>query len=129
MAKQRTDRLNSLLKEVIFEVIRRDVHDPLVTDMVVVTRVDISKDLHHAKVYVSVLGTDLEKKSCVEALQKAAGFIGVIASKKIVIRFFPALRFFLDDTVDKQMKIEELLQKIRKEEEARPQGEGASESA
>lgn len=119
MAKQRIDRLNSLLKEVISEVIRRDVHNPHVSEFVTVTRVDISKDLHHAKVYVSILGTQQEKTTALEALQSAAGFIGVVASKKVVMRFFPALRFVLDDSVDKQMRIEDLLKEIHQEKAER----------
>lgn len=114
--KQRIDRLNSLLREVISEVIRRDVNNPHVSKFASVTHVDISKDLHHAKVYVSVLGTEAEKATVMEALQSASGFIGVVASKKVVMRFFPSLRFILDDTVDKQMRIEQLLQEIKQKD-------------
>jgi ribosome-binding factor A len=119
MTKQRIDRLNSLLKEVIAEVIRRDVHNPLVNEFVTVSRVDISKDLRHAKVYISMIGTDADKLNTIEALQSAAGFIGITASKKVVMRFFPALKFKIDDSVDKHMRIEELLKKIHTEENSR----------
>ncbi len=83
------------------------------------TRVDVSKDLRHAKVYISVIGTDLEKKHTLDALQSAAGFIAITSSKKVVLRFFPALRFVLDDSVDKHMRIEELLKEIHTEEKSR----------
>jgi ribosome-binding factor A len=120
MAVQRTDRLNSLLKEVISEVIRRDVRNPHVTELVTVTRVQISKDLRHAKVYVSVIGTEQAKTETISALQSAAGFIAVNAASKVVMRYFPELTFRLDDSVDKHMRIEELLGKISKERESRP---------
>jgi len=58
MAKERVDRLNSLLKEVLSEVIRRDVQNRNIPDLVTVTRVDITKDLRHAKVYISMIGTE-----------------------------------------------------------------------
>ncbi|MES2345660.1 MAG: 30S ribosome-binding factor RbfA [Chlamydiota bacterium] len=77
MAKRRTDRLNSLLKEVISEVIMRDVRNPHVTTLITVTRVDISSDLHYAKVYISVIGSQVEKDETLKALQSAAGFIAV----------------------------------------------------
>lgn len=112
MAKQRTDRLNSLLKEVISEVIRRDVRNPHVNELLTVTRVDITKDLHYAKVYISVIGTPEEKANTLNALQSAAGFIAVNASKKVVMRYFPSLTFKLDDAVDKHMRIETLLNEI-----------------
>jgi ribosome-binding factor A len=119
MTKQRTDRLNSLLKEVISEVIRKDVRNPHVNELVTVTRVEITKDLHYAKVYISVIGTEAEKATTLEALQTAAGFIAVTASKKVVMRYFPALTFKLDDSVDQQMRIAKLLDEINTERSTR----------
>lgn len=119
MTKQRTSRLNSLLKEVISDIIRRDVRNPHVNELVTVTRVDITKDLHHAKVYISVIGTQAQKEETLSALQSAAGFIAVQSSKEVVMRYFPALSFKLDDSVDKHMRIEELLGKIATEKEKR----------
>lgn len=119
MAKQRVDRLNSLLKEVISEVIHRDVRNPHLAKFITVTRVAISKDLHHAKVFISVIGTDQERADSIEALQSAAGFIAVNASKKVVMRYFPELQFKLDDSVDKHMRIETLLGEIAAERESR----------
>jgi ribosome-binding factor A len=119
-------RLNSLLKEVISEVIRDDVRNPHVSRLITVTRVDITKDLHHAKVYISVIGTDEEKAESLRALNNASGFIAVNASKKVVLRYFPELIFKLDDSVDKHMRIEELLSEIsekRAEQEAKKEPE------
>ncbi len=126
---ERVDRLNSLLKEVISEVITRDVRNPHVNELVTVTRVEITKDLHYAKVYVSVIASDEVKKETLAALQSAAGFIAVNASKKVVMRYFPELTFKLDDSVAKHMRIEELLGEINKEKQARQSPEtDASES-
>ncbi len=119
MAAERTDRLNSLLKEVISEVIKRDVRNPHVTELVTITSVRISKDLHYAKVYVSVIGTEQDKKMTIDALNSASGFIAVNSSHKVTMRYFPNLTFILDDSVDKHMRIEELLHKISKEKESR----------
>ena len=121
MPKQRTDRLNSLLKEVLSEVIRRDVRNPHVNELMTVTRVDITKDLHYAKVYISVIGTDADKVNTLAALNSAAGFIAVTSSKKMVLRYFPELTFKLDDSVEKHMRVEELLYKINQERQARPE--------
>lgn len=123
MGKQRTDRLNSLLKEVISEVIRKDVRNPHVNELITVTRVEITKDLRYAKVYISVIGTEAEKEETLKALQTAAGFIAVFSSKKVVMRYFPELTFKLDDSVDKHMRIEKLLGEITSERESRPHDE------
>ena len=129
MTTQRTDRLNSLLKEVISEVIHRDVKNPHVNELVTVTRVDITKDLHYAKVYVSVIGEQSVKEETLAALQSAAGFIAVNASHKVVMRYFPTLTFKLDDSVDKHMRVATLLNEISEEKKLRDQKNEASDDS
>lgn len=119
MPKKRTDRLNSLLKEVISDVIRKDVRNPHVNELVTVTGVEITKDLHYAKVYISVIGTPEQKAQTVAALQQSSGFIAVNASKQVVMRYFPSLTFTLDNYVEKHMRIEELLKEISDEKKSR----------
>ena len=119
MAIKRAVRLNSLLKEVISEVVMRDVRDPRLPQFVTITEVEITSDLHYAKVFVSVIGTAEQKAKTIEALQSAAGFIAVQASKKVVMRYFPALTFKIDDSVEKHIRIETLLSNIQNEQKSR----------
>lgn len=125
--KQRVDRLNSLLKEVISEVIKKDVKNPHVSELVTVMQVSITKDLRHAKVYISVIGNELTKKDTLLGLEASAGFIGHTASKKVVMRYFPSLHFILDDGISSQMRVEELLQQISKEKANRETDADAQE--
>ena len=115
MSVNRVDRLNSLLKEVLSEAIHRDVKNPNVSDLVTVVSVDVTRDLRHAKVYISVIGDDKALELTVAALQSGAGFIAITASKKVVLRHFPVLRFIIDTTVEKQCRIDELLVQINSE--------------
>jgi len=119
MVKNRVARLNSLLKEVISEVIHRDVRNPHVNRFVSVTSVEITSDLQHAKVYISVIGLPKEKDETILALQSAAGFIAIQSSKKVTMRYFPALTFKIDNTVEQQMRIDSLLGQIKEEQNAR----------
>lgn len=122
-AGRRTVRINSLLKEVLSEVIHRDVKDPRLGKFVTVTSVEVTSDLHYAKVFISVLGTQQEKNETIEALESAKGFISVTASKKVVLRYFPSLTFKLDTSIDKHMRIDELLMKIEHEKDKRTPAE------
>jgi ribosome-binding factor A len=126
-SSKRIIRLNSLLKEVLSEVIRKEVRDPRLGVLITVTSVDMTNDLHHAKVYISVIGTPEEKKQSIEALQSAAGFIGVHASKKVVMRYFPSLTFKLDESVDNYMAIDSALVKIHEEQKKRKSTSDATE--
>jgi ribosome-binding factor A len=109
---KRIKRVNSLIKRVVSEIICEKVRNPNISKFTTITRVDTSKDLYKAKVYVSVMGTKNERESTLFALKSASGFISINASKKVIMRIFPSLVFYLDTSVDDQMKIDSLLKKI-----------------
>ena len=71
----RIERVNALLREEIGSVLAGELNDPRISPMASVTRVETSRDLSFARVYVSVLGTDQEKADTMQALAAAAGFI------------------------------------------------------
>ena len=119
MKKNRIDRINSLIKEVLFDVIQKQVKNPHVDLFVTVTRVETSADLYHAKVYVSLIGTDVEKAKVLAALQSAAGFIAVNASKQMALRHFPTLTFKIDNAAEEHFRIEKILSDIEKERASR----------
>lgn len=123
MKKNRIQRINSLLKEVIFDVIQKQVRNPHVNLFVAVTRVDTSNDLYHAEVTISLIGTDAEKAKVLAAIQSAAGFIAVQASKQVELRHFPTLTFNLDHAADDHFKIEKILSDIEKERLSRTHDE------
>lgn len=123
MKKQRLDRVNSLLKEVIWEVIQKDVRNPHIDTFVSVTKVETSADLHHAKVFISMIASDAQKAKVIDALQSAAGFIAVHASHKVELRYFPHLTFYIDKSMDEHMRIEKILGKIEEERKSRPESQ------
>lgn len=111
--KIRIEKLNSLLQEVLSEVILKDVKNPHIHQLLTITNVAVSRDLHTAKVHFSVIGDKEEKDKTLKALQSAAGYIAVNAAKKVTMRYFPQLQFFIDDSVDKQMHIHNLIEKMQ----------------
>ncbi|MFZ4099812.1 MAG: 30S ribosome-binding factor RbfA [Chlamydiia bacterium] len=115
MSSRRILRLNNLLQEVISETIHREVKNPHVGSFPSVARVEISPDLHHAKVFISILGNAADREKTLAALRSASGFIAVHSAKKVNLRYFPELSFHLDTTVDQLMHIEEILRKVRPE--------------
>ncbi|MCX6994285.1 MAG: 30S ribosome-binding factor RbfA [Chlamydiae bacterium] len=119
MAIKRTDKLNSLLQEVISDVIKREVKNPHVHPLFSVTSVNITPDLSEATVSISIVGSDDEREKTVRALNTAAGFIAVNSSKKIVLRHFPTLLFIEDSSVEKQMHIDNLIRQIAQERSTR----------
>lgn len=118
MKPRRIERINSLLKEVLSEVILHDLKHRNIPELITVTEVDTTNDLTSAKVYVSIIETDpVKKESTVAMLQNMASYIAVLASKKVTLRYFPVLTFKIDNSIDKYMKIDTILKKIKSENE------------
>jgi ribosome-binding factor A len=103
----RTARLDELLREEISAIITRDVHDPRV-GFVTVTGVDVTRDLSHATVWVSLIGQPDERKDALRALGRAMPFVrarlGVLRIRKI-----PELHLRLDDTAERGTRVLDIL--------------------
>ena len=117
MKDKRVKRLNSLLREVISEVLQKDVKNPHIAKLTTITDVEMTADGRYAKVFITVMGTKEEEKATLDALNQAAGFISVNAAKKVVLRYFPTLEFKLDTSLEKHMKIDKILTDIKNEKE------------
>jgi ribosome-binding factor A len=105
---RRPQRLAEQIKEEVSLIIAGEVEDPRV-GFVTVTDVKLSADLRHAKIYVSVVGTEDEVKSSIAALKHANGFIRHQLGAVLRMRHIPELHFAYDDTEARAARIEELL--------------------
>ena len=115
MANKRTSRLSSEYKKAIYEIISTKVKDENITEMVSVTDVDVSADLKHAKVYISVFSVDeLKKKATFGAIVKAAGFIRKELAAMMTTRTVPELEFIKDESMEYGERIDKLLKEIEK---------------
>lgn len=114
MAKEysRTQRVEDFLQRELASLIQFEVRDPRV-GMVSITDVDVSRDLSHARVYVTVLGKDSEAEAadCLEALNKAAGFLRSQVARVNKARTTPSLRFYYDDSVGRGRYLSGLIDK------------------
>ena len=109
---RRTDRLNSLIRRDLSELIRNEVKDPRVAVEMSVTRVDTSSDIQHAKVFVSVYGSLREKEDAIAGLEDASGFIRRQLRGRLETRNVPVLRFILDETLHEGNEMLRLLDSI-----------------
>ena len=109
---RRIDRLNSLIRRDLSDLIRNEVRDPRVAVEMSVTRVVTSADVQHAKVYVSVYGTLREKEDAIDGLEDASGFIRRQLRGRLETRNVPILRFVLDDTLDEGNEMLRLLDSL-----------------
>ena len=112
---RRTERINDLLREELSDLLQRELKDPRMGGLVTITEVDVSPDLRHAKVFVSVMGSEEEKASTFLALRAAAHFLQRTLRKRLSLRRTPELAFFADDSLEQGAHIMELLEQAKED--------------
>jgi len=109
MKTHRVARIAEVIREVASETILFKMSDPRIS-MVTVLRADVSGDLQHAKIYVSVMGDEEHQKETLYALNGAAGFVQSQLADRMKTRFLPVLTFVLDQGIKKSLEISKLIQ-------------------
>ncbi|MCQ2399503.1 MAG: 30S ribosome-binding factor RbfA [Clostridia bacterium] len=113
MKGDRCERLSSEIQKALSEIISYKIKNPLITEMVSVMKVDVSKDLSHAKVCLSVFSTDSEKKKrTFDEIVRSNKQIRFELAHSVKMRVVPELQFVLDDSMEYGDKMDKLLNKI-----------------
>jgi ribosome-binding factor A len=102
-------RVDEAVRAVLSDAIATDLQDPRV-GFITVTAVKTSVDLRHARVYVSVLGDERERQASLEGLRSAHGFLQSRLASELALKHTPTLTFEHDDSIDRGMRITQLLQ-------------------
>jgi ribosome-binding factor A len=114
----RTVRLGEQIRQDLAELLARQVRDPGV-GFVTLTRVRVTEDLQHARVFYTTLGEGADATRTERALQRATPFLRRALARRLELRRVPELIFVVDASVGHQARVEELLEQIRQEEAAR----------
>ncbi|HIW49107.1 MAG TPA: 30S ribosome-binding factor RbfA [Firmicutes bacterium] len=110
--KTRMIRINDELKKELSEILRKEIHDPRVSAMTSVIRVETTTDLKYCKIFVSVLGNEEEKESVMKGLKNAKGFIRHLLAERVNLRNTPELIFKLDDSVEYAVRMDQLIKEV-----------------
>jgi len=103
------------MREEIATFLANDVKDPRILGLVTVTAVEVSRDLRHAKVFVSVLGSDSQRKATFEGLDAVAGHLRGRVGRALRLRVAPEFEFKNDESIAHAAHIEQLLAQVRKD--------------
>lgn len=110
---RRSDRVAEAIREEVATFLRNDAKDPRISPLVTVTGCEITRDLRHAKVYVSIMGTDAERKQTFEGLASVATHLRARVGRALRLRLAPEIVFKPDESVAHAARIEDLLAKIK----------------
>lgn len=116
-SRRRPEQVAEVVRQVVAEAIAREVRDPRV-GLVTVTRVDVSGDLGHAAILVTRPGEDEERRTALEGLRSAAGFLRSRVAKALATRTVPELHFELDRGHEHAARIDAMLADLRRQGEA-----------
>src|SRR5665647_464565 len=117
MAYHRIDRISEEIRKEISDIIRTKVKDPRIASMSTIIKAEVTKDLRHAKIYVSVLGSDEEKNSTIEGFKKASGYIRRELGTRMDIHYIPELHFELDTSIEYSIQISKKLDELHLNQE------------
>ena len=110
--KFRPERVGELIRQRVAAFLTGDVRDPRI-GFVTVTGVEVSADLSHAMVRVSVMGSEEEKARSLEGLASAAGFLRAQLGRQLALRTTPELRFQLDRGLEHAQQIDKVLKELK----------------
>jgi ribosome-binding factor A len=116
MPARRVLKAAEVIREVVSMAILTELRDPRIRD-VTVTSVEVSPDMRHAKVHVSVMGDEAKQNLSLRGLQNAAGFLQQKLAKRIDARYIPRLRFVLDQGVKHSFEVTRILAELLPDEE------------
>jgi ribosome-binding factor A len=119
MTSRRTQKAAQAVREVVSTAILMELNDPRIEN-VTVTYVEVSADMRHAKVHVSIMGDEQQQGLCLHGLQHAAGYLQSKVAKRIDTRYTPKLKFILDMGVKRSIEINKILDTVRPREDAEP---------
>src|SRR5690349_18134963 len=118
----RAARIADQIQRDLSELIRLELKDPRVS-LITISSVEVSRDLSHAKVYVTSLAPGHSPGDTAAALQHAAGFLRSRLSATLKLRTVPQLQFVYDVSVERGIRLSDLIDKAVAEDRARPHDE------
>lgn len=116
----RQEKLGELIAAELSDLLRTRVKDPRV-GFASITHVEVSGDLRHAKVFVSVMGSPEEREATMQGLKNATGFLRHELATRIVLRYMPEIVFKLDKSIEEGSRILELIHTVEQEDQQRAQ--------
>lgn len=115
MSTMRLEKVTQLIKKEISEIIHNELKDPRI-GFVTITRVEITPDLHQAKVYFSILGSNEDIRKTSEGLKSARSYIRKLIGKRFKLRYIPEVSFCLDKSTEYSIHISNAIEKLKEDE-------------
>mgnify|MGYP006267620793 FL=1 len=114
---RRSERTSKLIQREISELLEREVNDPRLCKFISVTEVTLSPDLKHAKIFVSTLGTEINKEDLLAGFNNASGFLRKELAAHLRLKQIPQLSFHYDDSIERGARLLKLMWELNTDED------------
>jgi ribosome-binding factor A len=114
---RRSERTSKLIQREISELLEREVNDPRLSKLISVTEVTLSPDLKHAKIFVSTLGTEINKEDLLAGFNNASGFLRKELASHLKLKYTPQLSFHYDDSIERGARLLKLIGELSTDED------------
>ncbi|HAN87672.1 MAG: 30S ribosome-binding factor RbfA [Bacillota bacterium] len=112
MSNYRADRVKAAIRQEVSSILQRDIKDPRL-GFATVTDVEVSGDLQHVKVFVSILGDENSRADTMEALVSATGYIRSEIGRRVPLRLTPEISFEYDESIERGARILKLIEDVK----------------
>jgi len=123
---RRVERVAQEIREEVARILGREIKDPRI-GFVTVTRVELTPDLHLARVFVGVLGEAERRRKTMQGLQQAAGYVRRTLGHRLRLRFTPDVLFQYDEGLEATDRVSRLLDQVQSDGQGDGRGDGQSE--
>ena len=113
---RRSERTSKMIQREISELLEREVNDPRLCKFISVTEVTLSPDLKHAKIFVSTLGTEINKEDLLAGFNNASGFLRKELAAHLRLKQIPQLSFCYDDSIERGARLLKLMGELNIDE-------------
>lgn len=120
MAGHRVDRISEELKKAVSTILSDELKDPAIPPMTSVVSAQVTNDLRHAKIMVSVMGDEKTQQEAIQALRRSEGFVRRQVGRYITLRYTPEIHFHLDHSITYSIEVGRLLDQIRNDDDETP---------
>jgi ribosome-binding factor A len=110
---RRNDRVSAAIHEEVARFINESAKDPRISGLVTVTGAEVTRDLRHAKVFVSIYGEPAKREETLVGLRSLAGHLRSVVGRNLSLRSAPEIEFVLDESVAHASRIDALLEQVR----------------
>lgn len=115
----RTQRVSEQMQRELAQLIRDEIKDPRVGGMITVSAVDVSRDFGHAKVYITIMDDQKDRKETLAVLNKAAGFLRHEIGSRMTMRTVPQLHFHYDESIERGSYLSSLIDSAIESDQAK----------